>query len=61
MLRCYECRTPQQFLRALEAVLDSYDGAMRGDKTMREVGSLMDPRVIDRMRQIMDMVYANFM
>ena len=56
------CRTPQALLKTVEGgVLNSWEGAMQGDKTMREVGSLMDPRVIERMRQIQDFIYASFL
>ena len=55
------CRTPQALLQAVEGVLNSWEGALKGDKTMREVGSLMDPRVIERLRQMQDMIYASFL
>ena len=55
------CRTPQALLAAVESVLNSWESAQRGDKTARELGSLMDPRVIERMRNIQDMIYANFL
>ena len=53
---CRTCRTPQQLLSAVELILGAYERSAGSASMLGQAGTLMNPEVILRMRDIQEAI-----
>lgn len=54
------CRTPEDLLRAVEAVLTAYEGSRGGGSMLGQASALVNPQVITRLSELRDMIRRDF-
>jgi hypothetical protein len=57
---CLHCRTPQKLLAAIEVILSAYEKTAGSTSMLGQAGSLMNPDVIVRMKDIQSAIRRDF-
>ena len=57
----HACRTPEVLMQTVEAVLRAYEAQVGSRGMVKDAASLMNPEVIDTMRELQKQIRKGFM
>lgn len=60
-MACTACRTPEKLAGAADAIVRAYERSAGSAGMLGQAGSLMNPAVINRLRELLALIRSDFM